>query len=244
MSNQPNSYHVNIMMSLISLHSRQATTTGYVRTRNGRFFTVGGGFSKDSLQQWAMLTEFGSDTNINGQQLRRRKRRMNDNHRNLPYVDLFSQRISKQCSDYLVHQPCASCLLGKAFFGSSAFQAEKYFLTAMNSMFSLHPKTATTMPDFQLNDRYLQWRVSMNAPLELICTWELERYGIKGNTMMAFDPSVRKVYHGNCINISIQQLGGLGYSHAMKLHVIYAKFLMNGMVNELESMAKVELKVT
>ena len=227
------------MMSLISLHSRQATTTGYVRPRNGRFFTVGGGFSKDSLQQWAMLTEFGSDTNINSQQLRRRKRRMNDNHDNLPYVDLFSQRISNQCSNYLVHQPCASCLLGKAFFGSSAFQAEKYFLTAMNSIFSLHPKTATTMPDFQLNDRYLQWRVSMNAPLELICTWELERYGIKGNTMMAFDPSLRKVYHGNCINISIQQLGGLGYSHAMKLHVIYAKFLMNGMVNELELMAKV-----
>lgn len=185
-----------------------------------------------------MLTDFGNDTNLNGQQMRRRKRQLSDDASISPYVDLFSQRVSSKCAGYLTHQPSVSGLLGKAFFGSNRFLAEKYFLTAINSAVSLYPDTTTTLPEFHMNDRYLQWRVTMHAPLELICSWGLERYDIKGCTMMAFDPSLRKVYHGNCINIPMQRLDGFEFRHAMKLHVWYAKFLLDGMVAELESSAK------
>ena len=171
---------------------------------------------------------------MSGQQMRRRKRQLSDASGDSPYVDLFSQRISRQCCDYLLHQPSASGLLGQAFFGSKTFLPEKYFLLAMNYAFSLYPKQALSIPEFQLNDRYLQWRVTMKAPMELICTWESERYGLKGSSMMAFDPSLRKAYHGNCINIPMRRMEGFGYSYATKLHVFYAKFLLDGMVNELE----------
>jgi hypothetical protein len=197
--------------------------------------TIGGGFTKDGLLQWAMLTDFGSDTNMNGQQMRRRRRQMNDDPSRLPYVDLFSQSISKECCNYLTHQPSVSGLLGKAFFGSRQFLPEKYLLTALNSAFSLYPHTAISLPEFELNDRFLQWKVTMNAPLELICSWGIERYDIKGCTMMAFDPSVRKVYHGNCINVRMQTLEGLEFRHVTRLHVMYANFLLGGMVDELES---------
>lgn len=188
--------------------------------------------------QWAMLTDFGSHTNMNGQQMRRRKRQLSDDPSSLPYVDLFSQSISKECCDYLTHQPSVSGLLGKAFFGSRRFLPEKYFLTATNSVFSLYPNTATSSSEFQLNDRYLQWKVTLNAPLELICSWGIEKYDIKGCTMMAFDPSLRKVYHGNCVNITMQTLEGFEFRHVTRLHALYAKFLLGGMVDELESRTK------
>lgn len=78
----------------------------------------------------------------------------------------------------------------------------------------------------------------MNAPLELICSWGVERHDIKGCTMLAFDPSLGKVYHGNCINVQMQRLQGHELRHFMKLHVRYAKFLLGGMVGELESSIK------
>lgn len=207
-----------------------ASVLSSVRTFN----TIGGGFTKEGLQQWAMLTEFGSKTGMNGQEIRRRKRQLSEDPETLPYVDLFSQSISKQCCDYLVKQPSTSSLLGRAFFGSNRFLAEKYFLSAINSVFSLFPEEASTLPMFELDDRYLQWRVSMNSPMELICSWGLDRYGLKGCTMMAFDPSLRKVYHGNCINVPMSRLGGFEFRHVMRLHVHYAKFLLVGMANELE----------
>jgi len=116
--------------------------------------------------------------------------------------------------------------------------AEKYLLTAMNSVFSLYPDRALVLPAFHIDDRYLQWRVTMNASLELICSWELESYNVKGCTMVAFDPTLRKVYHGNCINVPAKRLEGNLFRHPMRMHLYYAKFLLNGMVNELESLSK------
>ncbi|KAL3805372.1 hypothetical protein HJC23_009079 [Cyclotella cryptica] len=199
--------------------------------------TIGGGFTKEGLRQWAVLTDFGILTDMSGQEMRRRKRLLNDDSKTLPYVDLLSRRISKQCSDYLVLQPSPSSMLGRAFFGSNRFLIEKIFLMAMNSAFSLYPRTGSKLPTFELNDRYLHWTVTMSSPLELICSWELKRYGVKGCTMMAFDPSLKNVYHGNCMNVPMERLGGFFFRNCIKLHVMYANFLLGGMVNELESIS-------
>jgi hypothetical protein len=197
--------------------------------------TIGGGFTKEGLRQWAVLTEFGSLTSMSGHEMRRRKRLLNDDSKTLPYADLLSRRISKQCCEYLVGQPSTSSMLGRAFFGSNRFLVEKLFLIAINSAFSLYPRIGSKIPTFELNDRYLQWTVTLSSPLELICSWELKRCGVRGCTMMAFDPSLRNVYHGNCMNIPIEQLDGFFFRNVIQLHILYANFLLDGMVNELES---------
>lgn len=222
---------------MIALHRRAVISSSNTlanMTLSSWSNSLGGGFTKDGLQQWAMLTNFGNESEMNGQQIRRRKRELSGLSNDSPYTDLFSQQISRHCCDYLLHQPSPSGLLGQAFFRSTNFSPEKCFLLAINYAFSFYPKQAVNMPEFQLNDQYLQWRVTMKAPMELICTWELERYGLKGCSMMAFDPSLCKAHHGNCINIPTKQLEGFKYRSAMKLHELYAKFLLDGMVKELE----------
>lgn len=59
--------------------------------------------------------------------------------------------------------------------------------------------------------------------------------------MLAFDPSLRRVYHGNVINVAEKRtkeefLPDMG----SKMHVKYAKFLLDGMVEELEKLAEVK----
>ena len=55
--------------------------------------------------------------------------------------------------------------------------------------------------------------------------------------MLAFDPSLRKVYHGNCIDVREEIIQGFFPKKGVRLHVAYAKFLLDGMTNELENLA-------
>ena len=156
-----------------------------------------------------------------------------------PYVDLFSKRVSNEVAAYLADHPSPSDVLGRAFFGSKQFIGEKMVLSSLNAMFSLYPEGATTLPtQFNLNDRYLHWNVSMKAPLELICSYQIDALKFRGCTMLAFDPSLRKAYHGNCIDVTegqiqCSQLAQLG----INLHIKYAELLLDGMVDELNKIS-------
>jgi len=111
------------------------------------------------------------------------------------------------------------------------FTPERLFLLSANQVFSVFPDEVKKLPtDFAINTSYLHWRVASRTPLELICAWRLR--SIKGVTQFGFDPSVNKVYHGNCINLDESNHGALA-KLCIGTHVHYAKWLVEGMVKEL-----------
>ena len=204
-----------------------------------------GGFNSDGLREYAMLTNFGTDdqSTLTGQEIRRRRRLFPDDERKHPYVDLFSKKVSDNASNYIIaksqtHFP--SDVLGRAFFGSSNFMGEKMVLSSLNSLFSLyHVDAATTLPkEFRVKDQFLLWQVVVKSPFELILSYEIETLKFRGLTMLAFDPSLRKVYHGNCIDVREERIQkGFFPKKGVQLHVAYAKFLLDGMTDELENLA-------
>lgn len=184
-----------------------------------RYFSYGalpGGFSKEALQQWA------------NQQWKNKS--FNNNDENEHYVDLFSHKLTMECTNYLNnHDQHPSNQLAQCFFGSYRFLPERLLLSPFYKTYSL-PST------FRINEQYLAWRVQVQSPLEIICSWQINT-NIKGCTMIAYDPVLRKVYHGNCIHSSATQ-NGLFRSVVEPVHVKYAQFLLVGMVQEIENMAK------
>jgi len=155
-----------------------------------------------------------------------------------PYVDLFSKRVSDECSRYLSGHPSPSDALGRAFFGSRNFMAENILLSSLDSLFTLYPEGAKTLPtEFGFNSQYLLWKVSMKAPLELICSYQIEGLNFRGITMVAFDPALRRAYHGNCINVTEKRIQGFFLKKGIHMHTKYAEFLLNGMVESLEKLA-------
>merc|ERR1712115_529580 len=69
-----------------------------------------GGFTIESLQNWA-IHNFGDEGE--------------------PYTDLFSERISKECVEYLNNQQHPSSELMKCYFGSYHFLPERILLTTL-----------------------------------------------------------------------------------------------------------------
>ena len=190
--------------------------------------TLPGGFSTDGLREWATLTDFGADgyEDQTRQDIRRRKMEYDR------YADLFSMRVSDGCSNYLASRPSPSDVLGRAFFGSRRFTAEKIFISSLNSIFHLYPEGSTILPaQFNMNDRFLHWNVSSKSPLEIIYTYQIDVFHFRGCTMLAYDPSLKKVYHGNCIDVAEERVKS---SLGIRMHVHYAKYLLGGMVRELE----------
>jgi hypothetical protein len=195
-----------------------------------------GGFNSNGLREWAVLNDFGSDGCVTqtSREMRRRRRQVIDD----PYVDLFSKRVSDECSQYLSGHPSPSDALGRAFFGSRNFIAEKIALSSLDSLLSLYPEGATTLPkEFGLNNQYLQWKVTMKAPLELICSYQIERLNLRGCTMVAFDPALRRAYHGNCFDVAEKRIEGFFLKNGIHMHTKYAEFLLDGMVESLEKLA-------
>ena len=116
--------------------------------------------------------------------------------------------------------------------------AEKILLSSLDSLLSLYPEGATTLPkEFGLNNQYLQWKVTMKAPLELICSYQIERLNFRGCTMVAFDPALRRAYHGNCIDVAEKRIEGFFLKKVIHMHTKYAEFLLDGMVGSLEKLA-------
>ena len=193
-----------------------------------------------------MLTNYGNDNidSITGQEIRKRKRKIPEDENKLPYVDLFSTKVSSECSKYISNQHSPTDVLGKAFFGCNSFRAEKMLLNKLNTLFSLYPTNATMLPSvFNMRDQYLSWKVTSLAPSEIILSYNIEssRFrGFRGATMLAYDPSLRKVYHGNCIDVTNERMKGFIPELAIQMHVKYAESLLHGMVEELENLAIAE----
>ncbi|KAL9188472.1 hypothetical protein ACHAXT_006850 [Thalassiosira profunda] len=195
-----------------------------------------GGFNADGLREWAMLHDFGAlGESAAGRDMRQRRRQIDElEPKELPYVDLFSRRLSDECAGYLSNHPSPSDVLGRAFFGSNSFLAERALL-------SLYPKEAKSLPTkFNVNDQYLQWKVAMKSPLELILSYNVERLQFRGCTMLAFDPSLRKAFHGNCIDVTEVRMQGPIARFGVQMHVKYAEYLLEGMCAELEKVADPE----
>ena len=88
--------------------------------------TLPGGFTSDGLINFCVLSNFGQESleQLKSQEVRRRRRQLDDDT-NQPYADLFSKRISDECSDYLKSQASPSDTLARAFFGSMHFMPER-----------------------------------------------------------------------------------------------------------------------
>lgn len=197
--------------------------------------TLPGGFTSDGLKHYCLLSNYGQDSleQLKSQEVRRRRRQLDD-ETNQPYVDLFSKRISNECNDHLKSQANPSDTLARAFFGSKHFMPERMILTPIHL---LSGESSTSIPSsFQLKDRFLQWTAVSKTPLEVILSWQVS--SVRGVTMLAFDPALHKVYHGNCINIKEEALDRPLAANGIRLHKLYAQFLLDGMVGELPTSTK------
>lgn len=218
---------IHFTNQVIRLLSSSSTTI-----KNHHQGALPGGFSKESLQQWATL-HWSESIIDDSRSSRQRQRQIIQNQQQevdtnkLPYVDLFSKRLSNESIEYLNRQKYPSNELLSCFFGSKYFTLERMLL----SPFYFNQKKKTPL-ELRLNDQYLVWSIKVHSPLEIICTWELND-NVKGCTMIAYDPSLRKVYHGNCINSTINQ-SGLFRLLLLPAHEKYAQLLLNGMVEEIE----------
>ena len=187
---------------------------------------LGGGYSKENLAYFA-ASQFAE----HDKSKRRRRRRIEDEveENELPYADMFHQRISSDANEWLMSHPSPSVVLARSFFASAAFAPERTILTLATGGQS----KATPDIAFNVGEGHLLWTVVVKSPLEMILTWELESLGLaKGATQLAFDPSLRRVYQGNALNHVPAWAESL-----IPLHERYAKYLLQGMVDEIESAA-------
>lgn len=217
---------------MISSYCRRFASTSASNSAAWARNTLPGGFTSDGLKNYGLLSNYGQESleQLKSREVRRKRRQLDD-ETNQPYVDLFSKRISDECSDHLKSQESPSDSLARAFFGSKHFMPERIILTPIHL---LSGESSTSIPSsFQLKDRFLQWTVVSKSPLELIFSWQVTN--VKGVTMLAFDPALQKVYHGNCINIKEEALDKPLAAIGIRLHKVYAEFLLAGMVSELPS---------
>jgi hypothetical protein len=187
----------------------QTTVAAIVQGRRASGLSRGalaGGFTKESLQGWAR--DFWKEENVR-------------------FVDLHSQKVSSQCSDWLNVHPNPSSQLARAFYGSIQFLPERMLLTPFCYSNSTLPHKDEKI---QLGHQFLLWKVVVDSPHEMILEWSVNGKGL-GCTMVAFDPSLRKVYQGNCLKFEPNSI-------STKLHTWYAQLLLGGMVQQLEQEAK------
>ena len=168
-----------------------------------------GGFSCEALSQWAV------------------------NHwcdEGEPYVDLFHKKVPQHCIEYLNSQTYPSSELTKCFFGSNKFVPERILLT-QSQLFKEYTDVPTV---FSIDTKYLAWTVASESPLEIICTWEFSE--MKGCTMIAYDPQLRRVYNGHGIHSSATKSSL--FQALVPFHRNYADLLFSGMVEEIERKSK------
>jgi hypothetical protein len=217
-------------MKILLRHASALSGPSFVRQWSNNS-TLPGGFSAAGLREWATVTNFGTEGYENQTRQDIRTRKLDYNR----YADLFSKRVSDGCCNFLSGHASPSNILGRAFFGSRSFKAERVLLSSLNSVFRTYPEGSTILPEqFNLNDRYLYWKASLISPLETIFTYQIDRLHLRGCTMLAYDPTLKKVFHGNCIDIAEDRVQS---SLGVRMHVGYAKYLLAGMVRELEILA-------
>lgn len=184
-----------------------STTTRTTQIRSVSRGALSGGFSKGSLQNWAV-------------------NHWNESPNETTYVDLYNERVTNECSAWLASHPHPSSELAKAFFGSICFFPERIILTPIfgNSQLPI---------DLQMGSNFLAWQVVSDTPHEMILSWNFG--SLRGCTFVAFDPSLRRVYHGNCLDSKANNSWSV--NAMIPFHQAYAKFLLAGMVKKLEGIA-------
>ena len=55
--------------------------------------------------------------------------------------------------------------------------------------------------------------------------------------MVAFDPALRRAYHGYCFDVAEKRIEGFFLKNGIHMHTKYAEFLLDGMVESLEKLA-------
>jgi hypothetical protein len=185
---------------------------------------LAGGFTKEGLKYWASQHWKPSKA-----ETQPRSSRLTEDETPPYYCDLYSHKVSRKCINWLEEQSNPSVLLTRAFFGSTYFTPEKILFTP----FFHAQSTSSSIKDapLNMNDQYLAWTVQVTAPHELILTYDLGTN--RGCTMIAFDPSLQKVYTGNCIDIDPDKASRL-WNVLLYFHHWYANFLLKGMVLQLE----------
>ena len=159
-----------------------------------------GGFTQEALSEWA--ANFWNPDDVK-------------------YVDLYSHKISKPCASWLKTHPYPSSELARAFLGSKSFLPERLLLTPFS-----YPNISLPDGQIPIGHEFLLWTVVVNSPHEMILEWSILGK-VHGCTMVAVDPGLCKVYHGNCLKFQV------GYQ-AITLHAWYAQRLLLGMVHNLE----------
>lgn len=220
--------------SLISKSTRSGSNTSW------RHLTyLGGGFNKEGFKEYAKYTWYSNSNS------RRRTNRPSANTIE-PYTDLFHTQISHECNQWLSEQPNPSHNLVKAFFTSRPFQVEQKLLSIF-----YNDNCIDSFPDKKTN--FLAWQISSLSQLETICEWKVGN--IRGFTTVAYDSQLRRIYHGNVVDIpwkedentldkgQIDDKENGNYAlHLWKpmidFHTWYAKILLNGMKDALEEQRK------
>ena len=177
---------------------------------------LAGGFSRENLAAWAQR-EWGEMNQVDSEK--------EPDH----YVDLFSAEISGQCATMLEQHPHPASALARAMFQSNQFAMERLLL----SIFMASDKGKVLPEVFKQKSVYLMFHVSEVTPHEIIFKWSAT-----GCTMLAVNPRVRKVYLGSGIKSSTFLDGMLFQKILAPLHIRYSKFLVQGIVTQLEHQAK------
>ena len=165
---------------------------------------LAGGFSREALHEWA--SNFWKEDTVK-------------------FADLYSHKVTPKCASWLNVHSDPSSQLARAFYGSWVFLPERLLLTPFS-----YPHV--TLPNGKIREgqQFLLWKVVVDSPHEMILEWSVHGKAL-GCTMVAFDPSLRKVYHGNCLKFEPGSM-------PTAIHAWYAQALLGGMVQVLERDAR------
>lgn len=213
------------MFSILAINKRLATTNtllqfqqqcrGMCSSSKG---ALSGGFTREGLEEYARELWKTTET----------------------VTDLSSQKLSMECTKWLDSHDDASCEIAQSYFGSYRFLPERLLISPLFFLSKQGTELLHLPNDFKVNDEFLAWKVVVKTPLETILLWENGKY--KGLTMMAYDPRLQRLYHGNSMSVDNQTLQSRGFALLNQFHLSYAKFLLAGMANQLEQNAAKSLK--
>lgn len=193
---------------LSSMRKTCSSTTSRTQIRSVSRGALSGGFSEGSLRNWAF-------------------NHWNKSPNDTIYVDLYNERVTTECSSWLASHPHPSSELAKAFYGSVRFVPERLILAPMYGNSQLPT-------DLKKGSKFLVWEVVSDTPHEMILSWNFGSV-LRGCTVVAFDPSLRRVYHGNCLDSKANDSWLANAS--IPFHQAYAKFLLADMAKKMEGIA-------
>ena len=125
---------------------------------------------------------------------------------------------------YFLSIKCSYCYsVGKLF-------QSNYFVFILTPMLG----NSQLPTDLQMGSKFLAWEVVSQTPNEMILAWNFGTFS-RGCTFVAFDPSLRRVYHGNCLDTKANKSWLVNVM--IPFHQAYANFLLAGMVKKLEDTA-------